>query len=69
MAKMYLLSCRNAGVDCDFQVQGSSMEEVLQLCAEHGIQEHNMMAFGPELYTKLRRCVKILEEGTSGPSS
>ncbi len=64
MAKVYLLSCREAGVDCNFEVRGSSLEEVLQLCADHGIKEHNMMAFGPELYTKLRRCVKTLEEGT-----
>jgi predicted small metal-binding protein len=69
MAKVYVISCRDAGVDCDFQARGSSLEEVMQLCAEHGIQEHNMKAFGPELYTKMRRCVKTLEEGTSGPTS
>ena len=34
----------------------------MQLCAEHGAQEHNMKAFGRELYTKMRRCVKTLEE-------
>ena len=64
MAKVYFISCRDAGVDCNFQARGSSLEEVLQLCAEHGIKEHNMMGFGPELYTKLRRCVKTVEEGT-----
>ena len=69
MAKMYLISCRDAGVDCDFQARGSSLEEVMQLCAEHGIQEHNMKGFGPELYRKMRGCVKTLEEGTSGPRS
>jgi predicted small metal-binding protein len=69
MAKVYFISCRDAGVDCDFQAQGSSLEEVMQLCAEHGIQEHNMKAFGPELYTKMRRCVKTLEEGTSGTTN
>ena len=66
MAKVYLINCRDAGVDCDFQARGSSLEEVMQLCAEHGIKEHNMMGFGPELYTKMRRCVKILEGETSG---
>jgi predicted small metal-binding protein len=69
MAKVYLINCRDAGVDCDFQARGSSLEEVMQLCADHGIQEHNMKAFGPELYTKMRRCVKTLEDGTSGPTS
>jgi len=69
MAKVYLISCRDAGVDCDFQARGSSLEEVVQLCAEHAIQEHNMKGFGPELYRKMRGCVKTLEEGTSEPTS
>ena len=64
MAKMYLINCRDAGVDCDFQARGSSREEVMQLCAEHAIKEHNMMAFGPELYTKMRRCVTTREVET-----
>jgi len=69
MAKVYLISCRDAGVDCDFQARGSSLEEVIQLCADHGAQEHNMKGFGPELYRKMRGCLKTLEEGTSGPTS
>ena len=66
MAKVYLISCRDAGVDCDFEARGSSLEEVVQLCAEHGIQAHNMKGFGPELYRKMQGCVKTLEEGASG---
>ena len=66
MAKVYFINCRDAGTDCDFQARGSSLEEVLQLCADHAIREHNMMAFGPELYTKMRGCVKTLEAETSG---
>ena len=69
MAKIYLISCRDAGVDCDFQARGSSIEEVMQLCADHGAQKHNMKAFGPELYTKMRGCLKILDEGTSFATS
>jgi predicted small metal-binding protein len=69
MAKVYLINCRDAGVDCDFEARGSSLEEVMQLCAEHGIQAHKMQGFGPELYTKMRRCVKTLEDGTSGATS
>ena len=67
MAAVYLISCRDAGVDCDFQARGSSLDEVMQLCAEHAIREHNMKAFGPELYVKMRRCVKILEDEASAP--
>jgi len=69
MAKVYSINCSDAGVDCDFEARGASLEEVIQLCADHGTREHNMRGFGPELYTKMRRCVKILDEGTSGPTS
>ena len=69
MAKVYLISCRDAGVECDFEARGSSLEEVMQRCAEHGAEAHNMKAFGPELYTKMRRCVKTIEEGTTGPTA
>ena len=69
MAKVYFISCRDVGVDCDFKARGSSMEEVLQLCADHGMKEHNMMGFGPELSAKMQRHVKTLEEGTTGQTS
>ena len=69
MAKKYSISCRDAGVDCDFQAQGSSVDEVMQLCADHGIQEHDMKGFGPELYSKMQRCMKTVEEGTPGSTS
>jgi len=62
MAKVYVINCRDAGVDCDFEARGSSMEEVMEKCAEHGTQEHGMKGFGPELYTKMRRCVRTVEE-------
>ncbi len=68
MAKVYVINCRNAGMDCDFEARGSSLDEVMQLCADHGIREHNMKAFGPELYTKMRRSVQIVEEETASPS-
>ena len=43
MAKVYLISCRDAGVNCDFQARGSSVDEAMQVCADHGIKEHNVM--------------------------
>ena len=69
MAKVCLISCRDAGVDCDFQARGSSLDEVMQLCADHGSREHNMKGFGPVLYAKMRRCVQVLEEETSSPTT
>jgi predicted small metal-binding protein len=65
MAKMYQISCRDAGVDCDFEATGSNMDDILQQCAEHGIQEHNMKGFGPELYTKMKSCVRVIDDGAA----
>jgi predicted small metal-binding protein len=62
MPTVYVISCRDAGVDCEFEARGSTLDEVMQLCADHGIREHNMKGFGPELYLKMRRCVKTMEE-------
>lgn len=62
MAKTYLLSCRDVGLDCDFEARGASLEEVMQRSAEHGAELHHMKAFGPELYLKMHRGVKTLDE-------
>jgi predicted small metal-binding protein len=66
MAKVYVISCRDVGVDCDFKAQGASAEEVMQQCADHAIREHNMKAFGPELYVKMQRCLRTMETATPG---
>ena len=64
MAKVYLIRCRDAGVDCDFQARASSVDEVMQACADHGIKEHNMKGFGPDLYLKMKNCMHVIEEET-----
>ena len=66
MAKVYVINCRDAGVDCDFEARGSDLDEVMQLCADHGIAQHGMKAFGPELYMKMRKCVRVIEDGAVG---
>jgi predicted small metal-binding protein len=62
MAKVYVISCREAGVDCDFVAEGATMEDVMEKCAQHAIAQHGMKGFGPELYAKMRRCVQAREE-------
>jgi predicted small metal-binding protein len=61
MATEYVLRCRDAGADCDFEVRGSSIDDVMQRCADHAISKHNLKAFGPELYTKMRRCLQAVD--------
>ena len=64
MPKVYFISCRNAGVDCDFEARAATMDELMQICAEHGARDHNMKGFGPELFLKMKQCVQILDEPT-----
>ncbi len=65
MAKVYVLSCRDLGLDCDFQARGATLEEVMQRSADHGAEHHSMKGLGPELYQTLHRGVKTVEEPES----
>jgi predicted small metal-binding protein len=51
-----------AGAPSRLETRGESLEEVMQRCADHGMAEHRMKGFGPELYSKMRRYVKMVEE-------
>lgn len=62
MAKTYVINCREVGVDCDFEARGANLDEVIEQCADHGKREHNMHAFGPDMYAKMRSCLKVIEE-------
>ena len=64
VTKVYFIRCRNAGVDCDFEARASDLDELMQMCAEHGAQAHNMKGFGAELYLKMKQCVRIVDEPT-----
>jgi predicted small metal-binding protein len=39
---MKTLSCREAGFDCDYVVQGETEEEILQKGAEHARMDHGL---------------------------
>jgi predicted small metal-binding protein len=41
---MYTLVCRESGLDCDFVIEGETMEEFLKNGADHAIQKHGMRA-------------------------
>jgi predicted small metal-binding protein len=56
MAKM--VSCRDAGVDCDFVAKGETEQEVLQQCAEHARTAHNMSEIPAEVVDKVRSAIR-----------
>lgn len=41
---MYVLPCRESGLDCDFVIRGETKEEFLKNGADHAIQKHGMRA-------------------------
>lgn len=60
MAERKRLSCRDAGVDCDFEADAATMEEVIEQCAAHASSNHGMKSFTRELYMKMRTKVRTV---------
>jgi predicted small metal-binding protein len=52
------LSCRDVGVDCDFQATGDTVEEVLAQTAEHAKTAHGYDGIPPELAAKVQAAIK-----------
>jgi len=55
---MKSIRCRDVGVDCDFEAQAETEDEVLRMCAEHARTEHGMMEVPPELAEKVRMNIR-----------
>jgi predicted small metal-binding protein len=56
MAKM--ISCRDVGVDCDFQAKGETVDEVMQQCAAHAKSAHGFDEIPPELVAKVQSAIR-----------
>lgn len=52
------VKCRDAGVDCDFEVRAETEEELLQKCAEHAKKDHGLNEIPPELAAKVRAAIR-----------
>ena len=39
---MKVLSCKDVGVDCDFQARGRNVNEVLKKAADHAKSDHSI---------------------------
>lgn len=55
---MKVLKCRDVGVNCDFEAQGSTVEEILQKAAEHAKGCHTGTKITPELQAKIKAAIK-----------
>ena len=52
------LSCRDAGVDCDYVARGNSEEEILQKAREHAHKEHGFPDIPPDLVEKVKTLIR-----------
>ena len=53
-----IVSCREVGVDCDFEARGETEQEILQKCADHARSAHGMQELPPELTEKVRSAIR-----------
>ncbi|MBW6503791.1 DUF1059 domain-containing protein [bacterium] len=56
MAKV--ISCKDAGVDCDFVARGETEEELFRNALEHGRAYHGMTEIPIDLQEKMRRLIR-----------
>ena len=62
MSKEYKqLSCRDAGVDCDFLVRTESADETLEITAGHAKRVHGYKEIRAEMATAMRGLVKTVQ--------
>lgn len=54
---MKSLRCRDAGFDCDYEVQAETVDEILQKAAEH-VQSVHDIEVTPELAEQVRGIIQ-----------
>jgi predicted small metal-binding protein len=52
------LTCRDVGVDCDFQATGETEDDVLRQASEHAKTAHGFDGIPPELAEKVQAAIK-----------
>jgi predicted small metal-binding protein len=52
------MSCRDVGVDCDFQATGETVAEVMRQCADHAKSAHGIDEIPPELAAKVQSAIR-----------
>jgi predicted small metal-binding protein len=53
-----VISCRDAGVDCDFVARGETEEELFRNAFEHGRKFHGMKEIPKDLQEKMRTLIR-----------
>ncbi len=57
MTKVKVVSCRDAGYDCDFVARSESEDDLLNQVAQHAKAVHNMTEITDEVVQKVRSLI------------
>jgi predicted small metal-binding protein len=60
-----VLTCRDAGVDCDFVARGATVDELMAKAAEHAAKDHGFAEIPPELAEKVKAAIRDEEATTA----
>jgi predicted small metal-binding protein len=55
---MKKLSCRDAGFNCDYIMEGKNDDEVMAKARDHGAKQHGLSKLTPEQEQQLRGRIK-----------
>lgn len=53
-----VLSCREVGMDCDFEARGENEQEIMSKAAEHAKKDHGIESIPAELAAKVRSAIR-----------
>lgn len=53
-----VISCRDVGMDCDFEARAATEEELLSLTAAHAAKEHGLTEIPEEVLTKVKAAIR-----------
>jgi len=58
MAKV--LRCRDIGIDCAFEAQGKTIDDVLKQAAEHARKKHGVKRVTQDYFTSWKKLIRTV---------
>ncbi len=56
MAKV--ISCKDVGVDCDFEVRAETTDELMKKLSEHAEKDHGMKDIPAEVVSRVKAAIR-----------
>jgi predicted small metal-binding protein len=55
---MKTVSCRDVGVECDFEAHGQTDEEIIKQCEKHARTQHGMEKLSADMIAKVKAAIR-----------